>query len=125
MSASIPLREHSERIKLCVWGILQASTEPTRLRDLSYAVKAELRLDNHVNATLDRRCKEAVSQLVREGHRIVSDAQGYRLASSPEDIARGRRYLVAQIQSLASRLKAFDRAAGERVEQLVLEWGER
>lgn len=125
MTATIPLREHSERIKLCVWGILQVSMEPVRLRDLSYAVKAELRLDTARLDTLDRRCKEAVSQLVREGHRIVSDAKGYRFAVSKEDIAKGRRYLVAQIQSLASRLKSFDRAAGERVEQLVMEWGER
>ncbi len=87
-------------------------------RALAYFVQSTV-LPRASLDTCRRRVKEALSRLVLEGHPVVSDGKGSRLALSDADREAGRRFLVAQVRSLASRLRAFDRATADRL-QLVL-----
>jgi hypothetical protein len=118
--STAPLSEHKARIVAAVRAILEASKEPVGQQALALAVGQRLDLQA-AESTLRRRCKEAVGVLVMAGVPVASDARGYRIASSPEDRARGRRYLVRQVATIADRLRAYDASGGERLHQLALE----
>lgn len=111
-------------IKRHVLGILEDSGgKPVRQVDLAWSIRHTFYASGCDLSTASRRAKEAVSALVRDFHPIVSDRNGYRLDPSPEGRKAGRRFLVRQIASLGVRLRAFDAAAGQDVEQLVLRLG--
>lgn len=112
-----PGQDRALQIQAAVLRVLQDGGSDQRA--LAHFVNATL-LPGCSLETCRRRLKEAVAQLVAAGHPIVSDAKGYRLAITDADRAAGRRFLVAQIHSLASRPRAFDRAAGDAV-QMALE----
>ena len=125
-SATRPASEYQARIDDAVRVTLEAhGGAPVSQATLAVDVRVLLGLEQHAETTLRRRCKEAVSRLCARGIPVISTSSGpgagYRIARTPADLTQGRQYLVAQIRGIGRRLQAFDRAASERVEQLIME----
>jgi hypothetical protein len=119
-----PAQEHRARIRRCVADLLDAhrgAGAAVSQAAIARHVKATLELHQQSEDTIRRRVKECVSDLCSEGMQVCSDARGYWLANGPADVAAGRRYLIAQVRSMARRLRSFDAAAGDRLAQLALD----
>ncbi len=111
-----PGQDRALQVQAAVLRVMQDGGSDQRA--LAYFVQSTV-LPRASLDTCRRRLKEAVSALVLQGHPVCSDAKGYRLATTDAERDAGRRFLTAQIRSLAARLRAFDRATADRL-QLVL-----
>lgn len=74
------------------------------------------------SATLTRRCRAAVSRLVVRGEHIGSSSgrpAGYFVGEALEELSAGARTLRRHLIGTARRLRAYDRATGDAVLQLL------
>lgn len=73
-------------------------------------------------ATLARRCRAAIGELVRRGERIGSSSSapcGYFVATDLVEFAAGEQTLRRHLIGTAKRLRAYDRATGDAVLRLL------
>jgi hypothetical protein len=109
----MPGQDQAERLRRECWAILQGHVGARRAVTrtvLASELRHNLGLHHWTGSTLQRRLREALSDLVEhDGRRIVSGPEGIYVAETAEEIQAGDKALAGNAFGALRRLAAYRR----------------
>ena len=106
------LKPQTQEMEKMLWEFLEGSSKPIKTKVLAQRLR-----------TSERMVRRLIRDLIAQGHLIASSMEppyGYFIPKDEEEKRHYRNQLLSRIKHILGRLKDFDRATAETIEQILL-----
>lgn len=95
-----------------LWEFISGSSQPIKTKILAQRLNTSMRM-----------VRRLIRDLIAQGHLIASSMEppyGYFVPKTEEEKRHYRNQLLSRIKHILGRLKDFDKATAEKIEQILL-----
>ena len=95
-----------------LWEFISGSSQPVKAKILAQRLNTSMRM-----------VRRLIRDLIAQGHLIASSMEapyGYFVPKTEEEKRHYRNQLLSRIKHILGRLKDFDKATAEKIEQILL-----
>lgn len=105
-------RANTKEMEHLLWGFLKTGSQPIKAKVLAERLKIS-----------ERMVRRLVRDLIAQGYQIASSMEapyGYFIPKNEKERRRYRNQLISRLKQIAGRLRDFDKAMAEKIDQILL-----